>query len=368
MMHVRIEQLTGLRFIAALGVLLSHFSILLPVDEFKFLWTLGGHGVILFFVLSGFVLTLRYDSRINDKIDVQKYALARFARIIPVYWLLLGTTSIIYLTANSDYSLGPKADNTKQTVWSFFLNAVAMQAWFPNEHIQQYWNAPGWSISAELFFYACLPWLLKLRFLDGTAHAFSLVTLGFFLLISTYFGLSLMLLTVDLHNLAFSFAVRLPVFGLFPFILGILCCRLVKNEKIQKSQYGIYICGVIVIIILGSRLIQYSNLSIKYTVFVQSFFYATLFSTLITFISCDTGWIGRSLKTPILVLLGNASYTLYLLHWLPLGIAIFWLGTGQSSYGTILVITVSLIVASIVIHLFFENPIRHYLLKIKKRS
>lgn len=366
MAHARIEQLTGLRFIAALGVLLSHFSILLPTDELKFLWTLGGHGVILFFVLSGFVLTLRYDGKINDKVDMQKYAIARFSRIIPVYWLLLGITAIVYSMTNGNYSLGPKPDNITQTAWSFFLNAVAMQAWFPNESIQQYWNAPGWSVSAEFFFYACLPWLLKLRFLDGTVRAFIVVTLGFLLIVSAYFIISWMLLTAELHNLAFMFAARIPLFGLFSFILGILCCRLIKKYKIQESRYSTHIYTIITTITFSSWVIHENNLSIIYMVFAQNFFYAVLFAILITLVSCDTGWIGSFLKTPILVLLGNASYTLYLLHWLPLGIAIFWLGAGQSSYGIVTMITASLIIASIVINLFFETPIRNYLIKIKK--
>ena len=93
----RVEQLTGLRFFAALGVLLCHFHVLIPDAEPKFLFDLGGHGVTLFFVLSGFVLTWRYDAphQISTgktrtgqlpRINLAAFASARFARIAPVYW------------------------------------------------------------------------------------------------------------------------------------------------------------------------------------------------------------------------------------------------------------------------------------------
>src|SRR5262245_48985028 len=53
----RVPALTGVRFCAAMLVFLSHAGLPAPFDWFALS---GYNGVTLFFVLSGFVLTLNY--------------------------------------------------------------------------------------------------------------------------------------------------------------------------------------------------------------------------------------------------------------------------------------------------------------------
>ena len=56
-----IAALTGLRFVAALLVVISHFPQIVPIDRLhNTLVQQGAAGVTIFFVLSGFVLTYNY--------------------------------------------------------------------------------------------------------------------------------------------------------------------------------------------------------------------------------------------------------------------------------------------------------------------
>ena len=94
-----IRPLTALRFLAALLVFLSHFSEI-PYARAAQPWqsiVIEGHaGVTIFFVLSGFLLTIRYFPSIADgTFSAYPYFLKRAARILPLYWILLGLTLLI---------------------------------------------------------------------------------------------------------------------------------------------------------------------------------------------------------------------------------------------------------------------------------
>src|SRR2546428_9049547 len=73
--HIR--QLTGIRALAALGVLTFHFRPEL-LSAFPFLWpavpmfNVGYLGVDLFFVLSGFILTYTHIERMTDHYGPRK--------------------------------------------------------------------------------------------------------------------------------------------------------------------------------------------------------------------------------------------------------------------------------------------------------
>ncbi|WP_309648195.1 acyltransferase [Nocardioides sp.] len=147
----RLDSLTGLRFPAALAVFAFHASVhSTPGDVRDVALAIAGRGytgVSFFFVLSGFVLT--WSLRSEDT-PVAFYR-RRFARIAPTYWVCLVGALLLQV-------LG-----TRQ-VGEPLLNAVpsflAVQAWWPWEAIHYGANGPGWSISAEMFFYAVFPLLL----------------------------------------------------------------------------------------------------------------------------------------------------------------------------------------------------------------
>src|SRR6476619_1734500 len=83
-----ISALTGLRFIAAFMVFICHSpkpDWLLKNSQVNFT-TLGYSGVALFFILSGFVITLNYYDWFaggNALSKLKPYFIARFARIYP---------------------------------------------------------------------------------------------------------------------------------------------------------------------------------------------------------------------------------------------------------------------------------------------
>src|SRR3954463_14806255 len=83
----QLPAVTGLRFVAAMHVYLTHSE--LPLSGAAALILVhGGSAVSFFFVLSGFILAFNYAGE-RGRIDRSKFWVARFARIYPVYLLAI---------------------------------------------------------------------------------------------------------------------------------------------------------------------------------------------------------------------------------------------------------------------------------------
>ena len=145
-----IKNLDMFRGIAALMVLLFHFYTfyskeLLKISEYFSILSIGHIGVDLFFVLSGFLITL---SLWNSK-NFSHFFLKRVKRIAP---LAIGTTLVFWGIQNnivnfSEISLYSFADLFSHL---FFINGF-----FPEFYSTI--NPVTWSISIEMAFYLLLP-------------------------------------------------------------------------------------------------------------------------------------------------------------------------------------------------------------------
>jgi len=151
----RLDALTGLRFVAALGVAFAHLPHLhydasVSGVGRRFL-TEGGIGVPFFFVLSGFVLAYAYHKRLAnpDRSALKEYYFSRVGRVWPVH--------LLTLVLAWQFIPNPTQPNT---ALSALLNALLIHAWPPNlAHVQTF-NSVSWTLSIEVFFYLCLPLLL----------------------------------------------------------------------------------------------------------------------------------------------------------------------------------------------------------------
>ena len=101
---IRHEQLDGLRGMAAFVVFLFHAVMMAPSNSRVFhvltnpfirpFWD-GPGAVMLFFVLSGFVLTLPYAAKRARKIEPVPFLIRRIARLYPAYWAALTLALIL---------------------------------------------------------------------------------------------------------------------------------------------------------------------------------------------------------------------------------------------------------------------------------
>ncbi len=147
---VEVRQLTGLRGLAALDVMMGHYN----QEQVRFLHWLEfqNAAVDVFFCLSGFTLCLVYGAGLGRRLDLRNYAAARFARIYPLYAAVtlvgLWYTLAWRLNGYDSYtSAGLIADGVRQL--------LLVNAW-PLVGTGAFWIDPLWSISAEAFCYAAV--------------------------------------------------------------------------------------------------------------------------------------------------------------------------------------------------------------------
>ncbi len=160
-MRVRNHALDGLRGLAALGVLTLHvwmFTVQGAHGRDELVSLLTGElrlGVVLFFVLSGYLLAGPWvASALEDrpKPRLGRFAVKRAARIVPAYWAAM--VGSFWLLAGSGHDYEVSAGQLPLFA-AFGQNYVASAA--------GRLDPPMWSLVVEVSFYAVLPlagWLL----------------------------------------------------------------------------------------------------------------------------------------------------------------------------------------------------------------
>ena len=152
----RLAALTGLRFAAALGILLFHQGgpLLAGAPAWAERIRTGGHvWVGLFYVLSGFVLARAHPAPMTAP-ERGSFWTARLARLYPAYLLAFLLAAPFALERWADG--GPLASAKAAAVG--LASLLLVQAWVPP--LARLWNAPGWSTSVVLAFYAAFPFAL----------------------------------------------------------------------------------------------------------------------------------------------------------------------------------------------------------------
>ena len=146
--------LGGLRALAALAVLVGHAAAwLTPLPETPALYAplarLTQCGLSAFFLLSGFVLQYNYGPALAaGRISLARFALARLARLYPVYLLLLALAAAGLLVSEGPAALGGPANiATYLTLTHGWVFSPESPRIFPL----------AWALSVEVFFYILFP-------------------------------------------------------------------------------------------------------------------------------------------------------------------------------------------------------------------
>jgi peptidoglycan/LPS O-acetylase OafA/YrhL len=149
-MQTKLLPLTGFRAIAVYFVFLHHWYRTIGIPASFLPYVFECHiGVTLFFVLSGYLMALRY-AEFEKNLEIKKilhFYWARATRILPVFWLLtLAHFLFVYLTLR-------QWDRT-----SFFLNLLVVKGWSQSYFLSGIPQA--WSMTVELTFYLLAPFLI----------------------------------------------------------------------------------------------------------------------------------------------------------------------------------------------------------------
>ena len=360
---MRIEQLTFTRFIAALTVVFFHYgSHVFPANLplISPVLNAGPIAVSYFYVLSGFIMAIAYHAPdTHIPLNAKRYWLARIARIYPVYLLAL----LLMIAA--------KFNGAGKDPWTVFLSISMLQAWIPSYPLSL--NAPGWSLSVEAFFYLFFP-LLVLLTKRHHLHQLATVTLGLWLGTQILHTLLLNSHAYQPFSTLHDFIYYNPLMHLNTFLLGFISGAWLQEGKWHKwrdsrlNHLGLSftLLAIIMLLIMREPLIQATGIRFDYT----NGLIAPLFISLIVLLALNTSRVSVVLQHRWLVLLGEASFSLYILqkplHGIYEKLVASWLSADSiwHFYGFIVV----LVLTAIASYWFFETPMRRFINNMVSRA
>ncbi|MEP6675116.1 MAG: acyltransferase [Ferruginibacter sp.] len=315
---IYLPNLTGLRFVAALMVFVCHvesvkeiFNIPNLAENFFFI-NIGKLGVLVFFVLSGYLITyllLREESS-TAKVDIKKFYLRRILRIWPLYFLIV--IFGLYAAPYSSFFHLPNflsalsGNNTTQISLLFFF-------FLPNYVYAAFGGVPyavqTWSVGTEEQFYLVWPWLIK---------KIKNKTLLFPAVFIVYNIIKIVLIALQHRAPAIKALLDFwYYFNIDCMALGAVAAYFVitKNEKILKIIFSIaaqLITYITIIILIGFAVIfRYFHFEI----------YGFFFTIAIANLAANKKSI-LNLENKIFNYMGKISYGIYMYHLIALTIAL----------------------------------------------
>jgi len=170
--HRRIHGLDGIRGLGCLAVVVGHVGeFYSPQTHHKALLDVLGLALILFFVLSGFLLFLPYVRRLtkqgSEMPETRQYFLHRVFRVFPGYVVIFLICNFVLRAVFVDNPTIQPRGSQEGTgmitdVGELLANLTLTQTYFP-QYMQTGIN-PAWSLTLEIAFYLVLPPLGLLMF------------------------------------------------------------------------------------------------------------------------------------------------------------------------------------------------------------
>jgi peptidoglycan/LPS O-acetylase OafA/YrhL len=356
-------NLNGLRFIAAFLVIIHHieqFKSLYKMDNYletvAFIGLFGKLGVVLFFVLSGFLITylLLAEEDSFKTISIRKFYIRRILRIWPLYYLILLLAFFVLpnigLFTLPGFGKNVIYDNLplKLFLFAIFLPNLAI----PLLGVIPY-ASHTWSIGTEEQYY--LVWPLFLKY----CKKYRLLLMVFIILFYVLFAAFLKNHSSDfipnktvIKRFWSFFSIDCMAIG---GIFAILLFRKHRILRVLANKYLFYFTAVL------ASFLMLKGVSFPYIHFEL---YSVLFGIIILNLASNKN-LEFSLENKVFNYLGNISYGLYMYH--PIGIALgLAIGTSLGWVSNWFVYPASLVLTILLAGLSYTYY-EKYFLKFKSR-
>jgi peptidoglycan/LPS O-acetylase OafA/YrhL len=272
----RVGELDALRGLAALGVVVFHYTTFYQQEQghlqaLGFGFPAGNYGVHLFFLISGFVIFMTLE-RTRTAMD---FVVSRFSRLFPAYWAAMA------ITAAAVYTVGLPGQRIGGA--DLFANFTMLQEILGFDHL----DGSYWTLQVELFFYAqMLLWFA----LGQLRHIRWIVLL--------WLAMAVIYALTEKNHMHFSYTLREAlILRHIPFFaIGVLFYKLYTRSGDARVDIALILLALVAI---G---VSYAPVYLAAGVACCAIFAMFL-----------AGWL-RWLRAAPFVFLGGISYSLYLLH------------------------------------------------------
>jgi len=319
MAKIYFPNLNALRFFAAFAVFVHHIEQFKNILGFSNFWNvnsiqqLGKLGVVLFFVLSGFLITylLLVEKTTFKKVNVKAFYIRRLLRIWPLYFLIfLGSFFILPQIEFLNLGTWPSSfqDNfsIKFFLYLFFLPHVALAFFQPIPFASQLW-----SIGTEEYFY-----ILWAPLINRSKNILKLLLFVIALYLSVKIGLKLIdyiypnsSLLLKIRNAFTLFSIDcMAIGGLFAYVFykRNKIFNLLLNPKVFFS-----ILAVLIVCLSFGLKVPFLNFE----------FYSILFGCILLNLATNSTY-SNTFENAGLNYLGKISFGIYMFHPLCIVIAL----------------------------------------------
>jgi peptidoglycan/LPS O-acetylase OafA/YrhL len=341
------NTLYAVRFIAALVVVLFHYSPPgVRTDLTPFIKN-GNEAVNIFFFISGFVLTVsnaRFFSNPQSVFPKKEFYIKRIARIYPLY--LLAILILVF------FHYGIQAIDGPSVKYKLLFEMVGIQQWL---YVGSF-NYPDWSVSCEIMFYLLFPFIAQ----DMRRHSnvfkwfvwfYYLVSVAATYLLYPWYKANLPFLTRRLVDAIYMN----PLLLISVFMFGMLAGECFNKQSIpffnrsRNSLVAAIVAGVVILLAKyysphSSALLKGGLLAPVYFVFIMAI---TSFKTEQT----------KFITSRLFIFLGDISYGMYIMQY-PLYVFYIHYIQPVATLTALINYIVALICFASLTHLFVEKPLR----------
>ena len=289
MKHTYRPEIDGLRAIAIIFIILSHFKQL----------NLVSGGVNIFFVISGYLIT---HILLSQQLDIFKFYKTRFFKLYPNIFIISSITFILFLFIGDfqQWSIIVRSFITTITgLFNFYLIRIG-DVYGQENYINPF--LPFWAFCVIIQFYLIFPIILKIIFFTKRKFNFNDNYI-----ITSLFCISIVLFLFYFHfrdNIFFSF--YSPLSRYWQFILGSCLYFLIQSKKkLYFNNLTIYFAVIFIII---------WQLNLEWFYDWRKVQVLLTISTLLFLYSIKKNIFNQVLSIKPLTYLGKISYELYLIH------------------------------------------------------
>lgn len=342
------------------GTVRTIWALMVVVGHIFWVNDFGRFAVFGFYILSGFLMTYvmqkNYGYSHTSKI---KFALNRFLRLFPAYWLACAISILLILILGSSEDGKYAIMTIPDTTLSILANVTLIfPHWMPNQ-VEPRLSPATWALTVELFFYTAI----------ALGASKTLYRTYVWIAISVLFILFTYILDLYWHARYFS----IPA-GSLPFSLGALIFFLVKENKTKfipnvLISYPFFLFSAMFAIAIFVSIAITKGLPLWA---MEVLFYCSMFFSFFLVFSLAMGkpflpFVSTALDKKF----GDFSYPFYLLHYQAAAIASYLMYDqisifkGNTTLFAMLATFIILLLLSYVAIKWVDSPIEKLRLKIK---
>ena len=343
----RVQSIQALRGLAAAMVVVAHAIEHGTEPEPRLLGLSAHFGVVVFFVISGFVITHVAG---DHRFDPLSFLKRRIIRVVPLYWALTFLVAGLAVVAPSIFK------TTRFDLVYFIKSLLFLPALVPGTADD--WRPlfkPGWTLNYEMFFYLVISLLFWCRSMRARVGLLSL-SLGV-LVLGSFF------ITRRAHW--FSFYANLE---LLPFIGGTWLAVLWAEGRIQTWRPAIHLVVMVLTAALTIRFFAFALYPAPWL--IQEL---TMMIAAILLVVAALRYEHYFTRHKASGWLGDISYSLYLVHMFVVGLGWAILHrfgiisvSPAGMIGLVLIVLASIATADIS-YRFFERPILRLGMRLERK-